>query len=127
MEKTIWLMRQQLGLDSDPLKWLVRHIITLDFQASTVLLLLTALISHACLVQLTANGVGTCSRRLEGQTTSVLLMECFYTDPTSNKPTFSNFSPASNAATDIVAFVNDNPQQMFEVMSADTGFQHRTK
>ena len=39
-----------------------------------------------------------------------------------NKPTFSNFSPVSNTAIDIVAFVTDNPQQMYEVMSADTAF-----
>ena len=81
----------------------------------------SALISHACLVQLTADGVVLAS----GNTTENnlgTLNGVFYTDATSNKPTFSNFSPASNTATDIVAFINDDPMQMYEVMSADTAF-----
>ena len=81
----------------------------------------SALISHACLVQLTADGVVLAS----GNTTENnlgTLNGVFYTDATTNKPTFSNFSPASNTATDIVAFINDDPMQMFEVMSADTAF-----
>ena len=81
----------------------------------------SALISHACLVQLTANGVVLESG--DGVPNNLgTLNGVFYTDATSNKPTYSNFSPASNTATDIVAFVNDNPQQMFEIMSADTAF-----
>ena len=32
------------------------------------------------------------------------------------------FHQQANTASDIVAFINDNPQQMFEVMSADTTF-----
>ena len=81
----------------------------------------SALISHACMVQLTANGVVLESG--DGVPNNLgTLNGVFYTDATSNKPTYSNFSPASNTATDIVAFVNDNPQQMFEVMSADTAF-----
>jgi hypothetical protein len=81
----------------------------------------SALISHACMVQLTADGVVLAS----GNTTTNnlgTLNGVFYTDATSNKPTFSNFSPAANTATDIVAFINDDPMQMFEVMSADTAF-----
>ena len=81
----------------------------------------SALISHACLVQLTADGVVLAS----GNTTTNnlgTLNGVFYTDATSSKPTFSNFSPASNTATDIVAFINDDPMQMYEIMSADTAF-----
>ena len=81
----------------------------------------SALISHACLVQLTADGVVLASGNTDANNLGTL-NGVFYTDSTSNKPTFSNFSPASNAATDIVAFVTDNPQQMYEVMSADTAF-----
>ena len=81
----------------------------------------SALISHACLVQLTANGVVLAAGD-GGANNLGTLNGVFYTDTTSNKPTFSNFSPASNTATDIVAFVTDNPQQMYEVMSADTAF-----
>ena len=38
----------------------------------------------------------------------------FYTDPTTSKPTWSNWAP-SNTATDMIALVNDNPYTMFEM------------
>jgi hypothetical protein len=83
----------------------------------------SALISHACLVQLTADGVVLAQANTGGGANNVgVLNGAFYTATTTNKPTWSNFSPAANLATDIVAFVNDNPQQMYEVMSADTSF-----
>ena len=82
----------------------------------------SALISHACLVQLTADGVVLASGNTDANNLGTL-NGVFYTDATSNKPTFSNFSPASNTATDIVAFVNDDPcNRMYEIMSADTAF-----
>tara|TARA_R110000787_G_scaffold31670_1_gene83847 strand:- start:33 stop:614 length:582 start_codon:yes stop_codon:yes gene_type:complete len=81
----------------------------------------SALISHACLAQLTADGVVLASTNSTPNNLGTL-NGVFYTDATSNKPTFSNFSPASNTATDIVAFINDDPMQMYEVMSADTAF-----
>jgi len=40
---------------------------------------------------------------------------CFYTDPTTQKPTFSNFYPQSTNASDITAFVIDGPDTVFEV------------
>jgi len=40
---------------------------------------------------------------------------CFYTDPTTKKPTFSNFLPSSINASDLVAFVIDAPDTVFEV------------
>ena len=43
----------------------------------------------------------------------------FYTDPTTSKPTWSNWAP-SNAATDMIALVNDNPQTMFEMRTTLT-------
>ena len=49
---------------------------------------------------------------------------CFYTDPTTLKPTFKNYYPGSitpPASKDIEAFVYDNPNQMFEVQSDNTG------
>ena len=46
---------------------------------------------------------------------------CFYTDPTTSKPTFSNHYPASTAADDIVAFVYDDPRIVFEVQHDGTG------
>ena len=44
----------------------------------------------------------------------------FYTDPTTQKPTWRNYIP-SVAATDIVAFVSDDPYERFEIRSNNTG------
>ena len=44
---------------------------------------------------------------------------CFYTDPTTGKPTFSNHYPGSIAAADIVANVIDDPDVVFEVKVDD--------
>jgi len=40
---------------------------------------------------------------------------CFYTDPTTQKPTWSNYYPASTNASDITAFVIDGPQTVYEI------------
>ena len=44
----------------------------------------------------------------------------FYTDPTTQKPTWRNYVP-SVAANDIVAFVSDDPYERFEIRSNNTG------
>jgi len=44
----------------------------------------------------------------------------FYTDSSTSKPTWANHLEASNAATDIVGFVADDPYERFEVQSAGT-------
>jgi hypothetical protein len=46
---------------------------------------------------------------------------CFYTDPTTQKPTFSNFYPGSIVASDITAFVVDDPDAVF-LIDADATF-----
>mgnify|MGYP003630575389 FL=1 len=46
---------------------------------------------------------------------------CFYTDPTTQKPTFSNYYPGSVAAADITAFVVDDPDAVF-LVDADATF-----
>ena len=49
---------------------------------------------------------------------------CFYNDPTTLKPTFKNYYPGSitpPSSEDIEAFVYDNPNQMFEIQSDNTG------
>ena len=46
---------------------------------------------------------------------------CFYTDPTTSKPTWSAYYPASTNATDIVAFVYTDPMIVFEVQHDETG------
>ena len=45
----------------------------------------------------------------------------FFTDASTSKPTFANHLLASNAATDIVALVNDSPLQQYEVRSNNAG------
>ena len=45
----------------------------------------------------------------------------FYNDPTTQKPTYSNFYPGSIAASDITAFVVDDPDAVF-LMDADEAF-----
>ena len=49
----------------------------------------------------------------------------FYTDPTTQKPTWRNYVPAV-AATDIVAFVSDDPYERFEIRSNNTGASAQT-
>jgi len=44
---------------------------------------------------------------------------CFYTDPTSQKPTFSNHYPGGIVASDIVANVISDPNVVFEVKVDD--------
>ena len=44
----------------------------------------------------------------------------FFTDATTSKPTFANHLDGSNAATDIVGFVSDDPYERFEVQSDNT-------
>ena len=46
---------------------------------------------------------------------------CFYTDPTTQKPTYSNYYPGGIAASDITAFVIDDPDAVF-LIDADAAF-----
>jgi hypothetical protein len=46
---------------------------------------------------------------------------CFYTDPTTQKPTWKNYLPGSTVASDIIAFVIDGPDTVFEI-NADAVF-----
>jgi len=43
---------------------------------------------------------------------------CRYTDPTTGEQVFSNFYPASTNASDIFAFVIDDPMVVFEIQAA---------
>jgi len=46
---------------------------------------------------------------------------CMYTDPTTSEQVFSNFYPASTNASDIIAFIIDDPNVVFEIQ-ADAAF-----
>tara|TARA_R100000664_G_scaffold31261_1_gene44707 strand:+ start:1254 stop:1829 length:576 start_codon:yes stop_codon:yes gene_type:complete len=50
----------------------------------------------------------------------------FYTDATTEKPTFQNYLQGSNTASDIVALVNDSPIQQYEIRSNNTGASAQT-
>ena len=83
----------------------------------------TTLISHQDVCVLAATGKVAISTAGAGVLNNLgSLNGAFYTDPTSNKPTWSNYWPASVAASDAVAFITDDPYQMYEIMSADTAF-----
>ena len=45
---------------------------------------------------------------------------CMYTDPTTSEQVFSNHYPASTNASDIIAFVHDDPETVFEIQADDT-------
>jgi hypothetical protein len=46
----------------------------------------------------------------------------FYTDSSTKKPTWANHYDASNAATDVVGFVSDDPYERFEIQSAGSSY-----
>lgn len=60
---------------------------------------------------------GTVGRAVANSSTPVVgvFNGCFYTDPTTQKPTWKNYLPGSTVATDIVAFVIDGPDTVFEM------------
>ena len=60
---------------------------------------------------------GNITRYVAGTSTAVVgvFNGCFYTDPTTQKPTWKNYYPASTNASDIVAFVVDGPDTVFEI------------
>ena len=45
---------------------------------------------------------------------------CMYTDPTTSEQVFSNYYPASTAAADIIAFIIDDSNVVFEIQADDT-------
>ena len=49
------------------------------------------------------------------------LQGIFYTDATTSKPTFANNLKASNTATDIKGYVTDDPFQIYEIQSNNSG------
>jgi hypothetical protein len=66
---------------------------------------------------------GNISRAIAGDSDAVVgvFNGCFYTDPTTQKPTFSNYYPGSINASDIIAMVIDGPDTVFEI-KADATF-----
>ena len=56
---------------------------------------------------------GTVEVAAAGNPSCGVFMGCFYTDPSTSKPTFRNFFPASLSPGDAIAFVADDPNQLF--------------
>ena len=50
-----------------------------------------------------------------------VFMGCFYTDPTTGKPTYRNYFPASLSPGDAIAFVADDPDQMYIAQQDSVG------
>ena len=67
------------------------------------------------LVAPTANGTVVRTVANTSATAVGVFNGCFYTDPTTQKPTWKNYLPGSTVASDIVAFVIDAPDTVFEV------------
>lgn len=65
---------------------------------------------------------GTVSRAAASSTVPVVgvFNGCQYTDPTTSEQVFSNYYPGGVAADDIVAFIVDDPNVVFEVQADDT-------
>jgi len=65
---------------------------------------------------------GTVSRAAAASTVPVVgvFNGCQYTDPTTSEQVFSNYYPGSVAADDIIAFIVDDPNVVFEVQADDT-------
>ena len=80
----------------------------------------TTAIAHHDLTLLASSGYVTVGTAGAGVLNAVgSLNGSFYTDPSTSKPTWSNWAP-NNAATDMTCLINDDPQQMFEMRTALT-------
>ncbi len=80
----------------------------------------TAIFQGDMVAQVTGGGVEV---HADGGTVPIVgvFNGCRFTDPTTGKETFSNFYPASTNASDIEAFVIDDPMAIFEIQ-ADAAF-----
>ena len=73
-----------------------------------------------------ATAAGTIDQGAAGGAILGSLNGVFYTDATTKKPTWANHYTGSNAATDIVAFVADDPYERFEIQSNNTAASAQT-
>ena len=80
----------------------------------------TAIFQGDLVIPLTAGNI---DRHIANNSAAVIgvFNGCFYTDPTTSKPTFSNSYPGAIVASDITAFVVDDPDAVF-LMDADAAF-----
>ena len=74
-------------------------------------------ISNGDFVKVAADGTIAKDTGTTALTAVGIFLGCSYTDPTTSQKTFSNFWPASNAATDAMAYVLDDPFVVFQMQS----------
>ena len=76
----------------------------------------TAIFQGDMVAQVTGGGVEV---HADGGTVPIVgvFNGCQYTDPTTSEQVFSNFYPASTNASDIIAFVIDDPMVVFEIQA----------
>ena len=74
-------------------------------------------ISNGDFVKLVASGNIEKDAGTTALTAVGIFLGCSYTDPTTSQKTFSNWWPASNAATDAMAYVLDDPFVVFQMQS----------
>ena len=67
---------------------------------------------------------GTVEVATAGDASCGVFMGCFYTDPTTSKPTFRNHFPASLSPGDAIAFVADDPDQLYIAQQDSDGSNH---
>ena len=74
----------------------------------------TAIFQGDMVMQVTGGGIEV---HADGGTVPIVgvFNGCRYTDPTTGKETFSNYYPASTNASDIEAFIIDDPSVIFEI------------
>jgi hypothetical protein len=80
----------------------------------------TAIYQGDLVEPLTSGNIAKHTGNTSGQVVGVF-NGCFYTDPTTQKPTFKNYYPGTVNASDIVAYVIDAPDTVFE-MNTDESF-----
>ena len=80
----------------------------------------TSIFQGDMVTQVTGGGVEV---HADGRTVPIVgvFNGCQYTDPTTKEQVFSNFYPASTNASDIIAFVIDDPMVVFEIQ-ADSAY-----
>ena len=78
----------------------------------------TALYHGQAVKAVAAGGIESCAA---GEVVLGIFGGGFFTDPTTSKPNFSNYYPAITNASDIVAYVYDDPRIVFEVQHDGTG------
>ena len=83
-------------------------------------------ISNGDFVKVAADGTIAKDTGTTALTAVGIFLGCSYTDPTTSQKTFSNWWPASNAATDAMAYVLDDPFVVFQMQAVDNSYMRES-